>query len=72
MKTITAEELKKVIERHGEWLRDEKGGERAELGEMDLRGADLTGACLCFADLRYADLRVAGLTGADLTGVITE
>lgn len=27
MKTITAEELKEVIERHGKWLRGEDGGE---------------------------------------------
>ena len=41
MERVIAEELEKIIEKHGKWLRGEEGGERA-----DLIGADLTGVKL--------------------------
>ena len=79
MRTISKEELAKILERHGRWLRGEKGGACADLSGVDLRWADLTGADLYGTDLRKADLtgarldganlRWADLTGADLTGV---
>ena len=46
MRRVSAEELEKIIERHGRWLRDEVGGERAYLREAYLADADLTGAYL--------------------------
>ena len=45
-KKLEAEELAKIIERHGRWLRGEVGGERANLADADLTGANLTGANL--------------------------
>lgn len=58
-------ELKKIVELHKKWLKNEKGGERA-----NLNGADLTHANLEYADLSGADLRGANLTSADLSGAI--
>ena len=73
---ISEEKLKAIIDSHGKWLRDEEGGERADLRgaylkgadlrEADLKGADLQGADLREADLKGADLRYADLRGADL------
>ena len=70
---ISTEKLKEIIESHGKWLRDEEGGQRADLQGADLQGADLRdadlrGAYLQGADLRGADLRDADLRGADLQG----
>ena len=44
MKTYTVEELKAICEKHIKWLRDEEGGERANLRDADLQGADLRDA----------------------------
>ena len=75
---ISAEKLQEIIKSHGRWLRNEEGGERADLSGANLRGADLRGADLRDADLsdaylRDADLsdaylRDANLRGADLRG----
>jgi hypothetical protein len=71
MKTITQEELDKVLELHRKYLNKEEGGVRAnlsgaKLSEFDLSYADLTLACLDNADLRHTDLRGADLFGAYL------
>ena len=58
--------LKEVLELHKKWLNDEKGGIRADLSYVNLRGADLSGADLRYADLSDANLRDANLSGADL------
>ena len=50
------QELDAIIEKHGKWLRDEEGGERADLQYANLRSADLQYANLRSADLRSADL----------------
>jgi uncharacterized protein YjbI with pentapeptide repeats len=63
MRDLTQEE-KAVLEKHQLWLKDDSGGERADLREADLSGADLREA-----DLREADLRGADLRDADLRGV---
>ena len=60
------EELMQIVARHGKWLRGEEGGEYANLGDADLRGADLRGAGLARANLGDADLRGAGLARANL------
>jgi uncharacterized protein YjbI with pentapeptide repeats len=75
---MTDDELKKIIERHEKWLKDQEGGERANLRDANLRdanlcgaklcGADLCGANLCDANLRDANLRGANLCGAKLCG----
>jgi hypothetical protein len=63
---ISAEKLQEIIESHGRWLRNEEGGERANLRSADLSSADLSGADLSGADLSGADLRSADLSSADL------
>lgn len=61
-------ELRVILDKHILWVRDEKGGVRANLRRADLRGADLREADLQGADLRDADLQGAYLRGADLRG----
>ena len=51
MKTYTQEELNTILEKHGEWLCDETGGERADLSGANLSRADLSGANLYGANL---------------------
>ena len=65
MRELTKEEIE-VLQRHAKWLKNEEGGERADLHEADLRGADLHEANLRWADLRGADLHEANLRWADL------
>ena len=69
---ITQEKLKEIIASHGKWLRNEEGGERANLEGADLRGADLRGADLRGADLIGADLIGAYLERAYLEGAYLE
>ena len=63
---ITQEKLNQIIASHGKWLRDEEGGERANLRGANLRGANLEDADLRGANLEDADLRGANLGGANL------
>jgi len=67
MKTISEQELKNILDRHGKWLRNEEGGERADLSYADLSSANLRSADLRSADLSYADLSSANLRSADLS-----
>ena len=65
----TQEELKKIIENHQHWLKEDcEGWEtmRADLRSADLRSADLRSADLRCADLSYANLSSANLSYADL------
>ena len=55
MKRVSAEELAKIIERHGKWLRGENGGEKADLSDTDLREAKLSGVRLDGANLNGAE-----------------
>ena len=64
---ISAEKLQEIIESHGRWLRNEEGGERADLRSADLSSADLSSANLSGADLRSADLYCANLSSANLS-----
>ena len=57
------ENISEILRNHKLWLKDEDGGERANLIDADLRGANLIGA-----NLRGASLRGAGLSGSDLIG----
>jgi len=61
-------ELEKIVSKHDKWVREEDGGERANLRRAYLSGADLRGANLSGADLSGADLRGANLSGANLSG----
>ena len=72
MRELTKEEIE-VLQRHAKWLKNEEGGEKADLQDADLRGADLQVADLQDANLRDAnlwgaDLQDANLRGADLWG----
>ena len=84
MKNISQKELKEILNKHKMWLRDEEGGERADLSNDDLKcvdlsytnlratnlmGINLSDSNLYNADLTCADLRYANLTDADLTDV---
>ena len=71
MKTYTQEELKKIIENHQHWLKEDcEGWEnmKADLSDANLSGADLFRADLSGADLSGADLSGAVLFRADLSG----
>ena len=63
---MKAEEIKIVLGKHAAWLRDDDGGEKANLRGADLSRADLSEADLSRADLSRADLRGADLSGANL------
>ncbi len=49
MRRISEEDLKTILDKHGKWLRNKEGGERA-----DLSYADLSYANLSYANLSYA------------------
>ena len=83
MKTISNDDLKKILRKHALWVMGDPKGEKADLSEAnlygaylykadligaDLRGANLYGAYLYKAYLRGADLRWADLRGAYLRG----
>ena len=77
-RTISQNELNKVLELHRKWLDNEPDGVMADLSfkdlrEANLRGADfccanLRGANFCCANLRCTNLRCTNLCGADLRG----
>ena len=66
MKKMSAKKLKEVLKKHELWLKNEPGGELANLSFANLSFADLSFANLSFADLRSADLRSADLRSANL------
>ena len=76
----TEEELKKIIENHLHWIKEDCEGwedmmanlrwadlSGADLSEANLRLANLYGANLRLANLRWADLRRANLRWANLS-----
>lgn len=67
MRKISEQELKDILDKHGKWLRNEEGGEKADLSYTDLRSANLRSANLSYADLSSADLRSANLSWANLS-----
>jgi hypothetical protein len=67
MRNITKDELKVILENHLKWLRNETGGEKANLTGANLTRANLTGADLTRANLTGANLTRANLTRANLT-----
>lgn len=79
MKRYTTEELKKIIENHQHWLKEDCDNwehmranlskvdlSKVDLSDTNLRGANLYCANLSYADLHYANLYQADLRGADL------
>ena len=65
---LSTDALKIILEKHNKWWQNEKDGERANLGDANLRGENLRGANLGDANLRGANLRGANLGGANLRG----
>jgi len=59
-------DLNEILKKHKRWIKNEEGGEPADLQRANLRYANLQSADLRSADLRSADLQVANLQGADL------
>ncbi len=68
MRKITKGQLEEIINKHQLWLNDKEGGERADLGNISVRGLDLSGADLRGAYLGGADFTNANLQSADLRG----
>ena len=71
MKTYTQEELKKVIDNHQHWLKEDCEGwvdMKADLSGANLRDANLSDANLSGANLSGANLSDANLSGANLSG----
>ena len=66
MKRLNEQELKDILDKHGKWLKNEEGGERANLRSANLSFANLRSANLRSADLSSADLRSANLSFANL------
>ena len=62
------QELKNILDKHLKWIRDEEGGERANLSRASLSRASLSGASLSRANLSGASLFRANLFRADLYG----
>ena len=62
MRELTKKEIE-VLQRHAKWLKNEEGGEKANLRDANLWGANLWGA-----NLRGANLWGANLWGANLWG----
>ena len=68
---MTQEELKKILEDHLHWIKEDCEGWKemgANLEGANLWGANLRGANLWGANLRGANLRGANLRGANLWG----
>jgi hypothetical protein len=57
-------DIKHILENHLKWIRDEDGGERADLSGVDLSRANLSGVDLSCANLSRANLSGANLSGA--------
>ena len=68
MKKPTKVEIKEKLELHLKWLRNESGGERANLSRANLSQANLSRANLSQANLSWANLSWANLSQADLSG----
>jgi hypothetical protein len=60
------EKLHKILKLHLKWLKNKKGGKRANLWNADLQDADLQYANLQYANLQYANLQYANLWNANL------
>ena len=64
---MNSKKLKDILDKHLKWLKNEEGGERADLSWADLSRADLSRADLSWADLSWANLSWANLSMADLS-----
>ena len=67
MKTYTAQELEVIIENHGKWLRDEDGGEKADLSYSNLSYSNLRGCNLSGCNMRDCNMRGCNLSYSNLS-----
>jgi hypothetical protein len=67
---MTPEEIKRKLEKHLKWIKNEEGGELVNLSRAYLSGANLSEANLSRANLSDANLSRANLFRADLSGAI--
>ena len=58
---IKPAELSSVLELHLKWLKDNKTGKKADLGQTSLKGINLSGVDLQYADFIQADLSQTNL-----------
>ena len=63
---VSKEKLKKILDKHLKWWRNEGGGSRADLSRADLSGVNLSRANLYGADLSRANLSRADLSRAKI------
>ncbi len=68
LKTYTKEELADIIAKHGKWLCDESGGERANLRYSNLSYSNLSYSNLRYSNLSYSNLSYSNLSGSNLSG----
>jgi hypothetical protein len=61
-------DIKSILGKHGKWLRNVKGGERANLSGCNLSKRNLRGSNLGLSDLSESDLSLSDLSGSDLRG----
>ena len=77
---LTQQELDVILDKHLEFVKGTRGGERAKLGMMDasyldfsgrdLSRADLVGAMLCHCEMEETKLAEANLFACDLRGAV--
>ena len=68
MRKISKEELKTILEKHKLWLRQEDGGEKANLSGSDLCWSNLSGSNLSGSNLSGSNLSGSDLSGSNLIG----
>ena len=68
MKKFSEQELKDILDKHGQWLRGEEFGEQANLSGSNLSGSNLRDSNLRGSNLSDTNLRGSDLSGSDLRG----
>lgn len=63
-------DLELILKKHKLWLRNETGGEMADLKNVNLEGANLRSVDLRAVDLRGANLSSADMSGANLANTV--
>ena len=63
---ISEDDLREILEKHKKWLRNEDGGEKADMQRANMRGADMRGADMRGANMQRADMRGADMQWANM------
>lgn len=67
MSAIAPDVLAEIIARHGQWLRGEEGGARADLSDANLSRANLSRANMSDANMSDANMSRADLSDANMS-----